>query len=158
MRERSMLRVLTAVGFVTAFASVANGLLCGYTTTNVPVYSFGRIVKSLDRGTAVSFSDKLNQGGGNLGDTSCYVALSSPVNGDVIIHSSKCHHPSLFDYPKEKVPVRAPAPAPEVAGPAPSSPGPAVVGPSASPARKLLQEGDGLVEDDVWFIRVTGEC
>eukprot|EP00884_Botryococcus_braunii_P004670 jgi/Botrbrau1/14203/Bobra.0291s0008.1 len=141
-----MLRALGAAALLAAFASVANAHLCGFTITNVPVFSFGNVVGTLYKGTAVSFSSQVTQGVG-LGDVNCYVTLQGPVDGKVRIHSGHCHHPTLYDYPQEKIHAQAPSPAP-----APQA------APSGSPARKLLQEGDGDVEDDTWYIDVTGEC
>jgi hypothetical protein len=140
-----MLRTFGTAALLVSYLSSAQALLCGtIIPNNAPVYSFGRIIGILNKGTSVSFSDRTSQGD-SLGDRRCYVNLASPVVGKIVVHTGPCHHSTLYDYPAEKVHASGQGPSPSAA-------------PAASPARRLLQEGDGLVEDDTWYIDIQGNC
>lgn len=154
MRQHGLSASYITVSMLATFTLGARAHLCGYITgASMPVTTSGATSVVLQPGTLVTFSDRLTQGL-SLGDTNCYVTLFTPGVGSIKIHSGKCHHASLYDYPADKVHAQAPAAAPSAAPAA--SPTPASAG--NSPARRLLQEGDGLVEDDTWFINVTGQC
>jgi hypothetical protein len=118
---------------------------CG-TVINMPmvVQNMGTAVTTLAIGTDVTYEDALTASQ-LLAASGCYARIMLPVGGTARIHSGRCHHPFLHQYPGFADIDGTPAPAPM-----PSS--------QAASTRKMLQEGDGNVEDDTWYIKTVQRC